>query len=168
MKGSLKREAGLQPVLLLWVEVRCKQLQFFTNNYTYSKAHPEMFPVAVEERRTEWNQEEEGQKQLIGVLKTLMEGATGWKIWLTSPICTPVPQNTWKRDWKINKEEGKEKRKRMARTKEGGGRVREKERGESRKENAYLHKKLCGTTPSCYICEEPQTGNNQNAFQKVI
>ena len=50
-----------------------------------------MPPVAVEERRTEWNQEEEGQKELRGVLKTLMEGAKGRKIWLTSPICTPVP-----------------------------------------------------------------------------
>lgn len=57
-----------------------------------------MPPVAVEERRTEWDQEEEGQKELRGVLKTLMEGATDRKIWLTSPICTPGQQSRWKRD----------------------------------------------------------------------
>lgn len=32
----------------------------------------------------------------------------------------------------------------MARTKEGRRQGKRKERGESRKENAYLHKKLCG------------------------
>lgn len=57
-----------------------------------------MPPVGVEERKTEWDQEEEGQKELGGVLKTLMEGATDRKIWLTSPICTPGQQSRWKRD----------------------------------------------------------------------
>lgn len=56
----------------------------------------------------------------------------------------------------------------MTRTKEGGGRAREKERGESRKENICWHKKLCGMAPRCCICEEPQTGENQNAFHEVI
>lgn len=33
----------------------------------------------------------------------------------------------------------------------------------------HICTKSCAeTTPSCYICEEPQTGNNQNAFQTLF